>query len=102
MVYNVDYFINKFSQIPEEKWITGRYGDGQGNCCALGHCGETLMDESEEADALRLLANSQAFPVARINDRDSHIFGITGATPKQRILQMLNIIKESQQNDTNR
>lgn len=37
MQYTVDYFIEKFEKIPEEKWTTRlyRFGDSR---CAAGHC----------------------------------------------------------------
>jgi len=40
MEYNRQYFIDKFSAIPDEQWISGDLHDeNTGASCALGHCG---------------------------------------------------------------
>jgi hypothetical protein len=58
-MYTVDYFIEKFSAIPEEKW--GKHTidpDYFGKCCVLGHVGTTRLDDlggyklTEEGKAL--------------------------------------------------
>lgn len=101
MKYDVDYFLNKFEAIPEEKWITGDL-EFNGCHCALGHAG--VVDngsqwvETEESIALAILlgGNMNISPydrfrvVYRINDnkvRYNH------ETPKQRILAALNDVK---------
>ena len=35
--YDADYFIRRFSAIPDEKWCTGAYRKGDA-MCASGHC----------------------------------------------------------------
>lgn len=36
-VYDVDYFLDKFSRIPEEMWCVGSLQNDDGARCALGH-----------------------------------------------------------------
>lgn len=38
MTYDVSYFIEKFSKIPEELWKTGSFGFDEKIACAKGHC----------------------------------------------------------------
>lgn len=44
MKYTVDYFIGKFTAIPEELWWEGDYQNPLNSAqhCALGHCGARL------------------------------------------------------------
>jgi hypothetical protein len=101
MEYNVDYFIRKFSAIPEYKWFVGDYSDGHlidPKCCARGHCGKRRFGVvCEEDDALLKLfdfnlLNRQC--IAHINDgRDKNY---PQPTPKQRILAALYDIKRKQ------
>jgi hypothetical protein len=52
MIYDVDYFIEKFSSIPEDEFITGDWENNQGKC-ANGHCGlDGACQLNEEANAL--------------------------------------------------
>lgn len=108
--YTVDYFIEKFSKIPEGMWITGDFGRG-GVHCAGGHCGCTYSKEStDEAMALAHLIGK--LPLVRHNGGYSDIiydnivcinYGHTQYqqnTPKQRILAALYDIKKLQENKT--
>lgn len=100
-MYDVDYFINKFEAIPEKNWTTIKLSDGQGACCALGHCGVTAnsngeyvyTDEAEEL--IKLFGGSSKHNwqcVSDINDLyDPHSAILN--TSKKRILNKLYKIK---------
>ena len=107
MEYNVDYFIGKFSAIPEDRWTTGtvRLVTDSGNVkhCAFGHCGITADDTwdhfNREAKALNIMFETNALTVVQVNDNNGGTFGAhkyTQATPKQRILAALEDIKAKQ------
>lgn len=98
--FDVDYFIQKFEAIPEEKWCTVKYRD-RGACCSLGHCGEGMDDEygfsvTDEAEALKKMVfiGLDDADVPSINDGQDNRF--QQPTPKQRILAALRQIKEAQ------
>ena len=112
MNYDVDYFIQKFEAISEDKWVTGFLGSGgrEGQHCALGHCGvkdKTRVDEytgkeyqtgnydySEEGAALEHMFKSILyFSVPDINDSPYHS-AFKQNHPKYRILAALHEIKE--------
>lgn len=101
MQYTVDYFIEKFSAIPEENWTTGTTINHKGQKCALGHCGvgvdelENLTDEAFIlTEILKPLYKDHILTlgpweiVTNINDRHSVL-----GTPKQRILTALQTVK---------
>ena len=104
MKYNADYFIKKFESIPESKWAIGSFKRKYGQCCALGHCGQTNFAASEEANALSSLFYMylNTNPVM-INDAVGHLRDDAGkelmrvdefgTTPKERILVALECIK---------
>lgn len=46
-MYNIQYFIDKFSAIPEEKWICGHLGNATIGRCAYGHCGGYYTAEAK-------------------------------------------------------
>lgn len=95
-MYNAQYFINKFSAIPEDQWTTNICHDDD-KSCALGHCGAryTSDDRSVEANALRsLFVKSLHCCVHQINDNMHYLY--TQDTPKQRILAALKHIKAEQ------
>ena len=99
MKFTKQYFIDKFSEIPEDKIGIKKIE----NCCALYHCGvNQVYDMTEEAVALSnllfpiaIMINPQftnpnyASNVYAINDDDS---GVLGDTPKKRILKALDLI----------
>lgn len=104
--FDVDYFINKFSKIPEENWLTGFLGEeGFGVHCALGHCGvHGEYKETKESKALgELILNSEIsleYIHPHLNDpsgRMATIFEINdsgeGSRPKENILNVLTLIK---------
>lgn len=100
--YDKEYFIEKFSAIPESLWVRGTItvnlgGDAAAHC-ALGHCGVVVnkggyVNTPESVALLKLFGatDDADFPaVYRINDwvGISDRFG-DGATPKERILKYL-------------
>lgn len=109
--FTIDYFINKFEAIPEERWTTGTFKriintpeklDYQ--CCALGHLGLKKHDDiflNEKAKALQSFFNKDTsgrpscVPVTNINDDYSERYH-KGETPKQRILNALKSIKQNE------
>lgn len=92
--YDVDYFINKFEAIPYDRWTTGIFKDrATGAMCALGHCGVTDSNRTEESTALTALLDNK---VAQINDGRSRLLQDNIAkcpTPKDRILFALKRLK---------
>lgn len=94
MKYTVDYFIEKFEAIPEEKWFQNDYEDGSGRFCALGHCGQKYLKPTDESIALSRLVDY----VSMIND--GYVDCYQQANPKQRILAALYNIKKLQNEET--
>ena len=87
--YTVDYFIEKFEKIPDEKWVVGDFGFN-GTHCAFGHCGMVNANEcTSESKALMSIFGNVS--IVRTNDGSIGI----GNTPKERILNKLKEIKES-------
>lgn len=97
MTYNVDYFINKFEAIPEDKWFVGSYQNPNNpeQKCARGHCGGdySWLSTEEEMALLKLLGR---FTTTSINDGID--LNYQQPTPKQRILAALYDLKR-QTND---
>jgi len=96
MIYNKEYFINKFKTIPEEQWCTGWYFSfdkktGQLQHCALGHCNASAKGSSSEAEALqRLFLRHLRVGVEYVNDNPlSGYHNYRQATPKARVLAAL-------------
>lgn len=95
--YTVDYFLTKFTAIPEDKWCQNEYKNAAGQHCAFGLCGasNTIFGPAsfpEEAKALDAMFNRH-LGVSVPNLNDGHIMRFTQATPKQRILAGLKEIK---------
>jgi lambda repressor-like predicted transcriptional regulator len=91
--YDVDYFIKKFSTIPDDKWCVGAFNNDAGCCCALGHCGHRAGLRTTEGIALGALFNGAALNIVAVNDRHSLLY--TQDTPKARILAALHDIKKN-------
>lgn len=92
--YTVDYFIKKFTAIPDEKWCVGHYINFDGQCCAKGLCGDREdINSPPEASALE-----GCFPahISVCDVNDGELAEYQQATPRARILAALNDIK----NDT--
>lgn len=94
-LYDVDYFIGKFSKIPRSKWTTKSF-EKEGKYCAIGHCGSfRLMGcdfHSDEGKALIELFKSEDLRVDKVNN--GHDDSFPGKTPKGRILAALGMIKK--------
>ena len=100
--FTLEYFIDFYSKIPDEKWCTGflylpNYKKASHQCCALGHLGlrqHIQINNNDRAKALQSFFNTDpsgrpsAVPVIQIND-DVCNFYIEGSTPKQRIINAL-------------
>jgi hypothetical protein len=114
MEYNVDYFIGKFSAIPEGRWTTGDFKKGN-RFCANGHCGITAdnyLNPNEEAKALAELFKLTSIK-RKVSEYDSDIFNYTVVIndglvfeynqnhPKQRILAALQDVKKLQEVEKN-
>lgn len=80
MNYDKAYFLQKFTAIPEEQWIEGKFTDELGRHCALGFCD---MATREDVDLCELFD----WHVSKIND-GNHT-GYQQPTPRQRILAAL-------------
>jgi hypothetical protein len=103
--YTVDYFIQKFEAIPDEKWTTGTYTRCEYKHCALGHCGTEIIEKprlffktkfTPEGKALENLFKIH-FPesITRINDGEVDQY--QQPTPKARILAALRDIQKKQE-----
>ena len=86
---NAQYFIDKFTAIPDDRWIVGDYVDDDGRCCALGHCGvRSSADSNPEADSLRSLFGD-GIKVAEINNEGSELPFGPDPLAKYRIIAAL-------------
>jgi hypothetical protein len=119
MKYNVDYFIKKFEAIPEEKWATQDFSNGDRHC-ANGHCGvywhgasinqtpesrslQKVLSPLTVTNGLELVKDGRyeifgpeySLKAAIINNGDANEY--QRPTPKQRILAALYDIKKAQQ-----
>jgi hypothetical protein len=91
-IYDVDYFLSKFSNIDENDWIVGSYIDSKTTKkCALGHCGETMAHCTNESESLLKILPE----VDVINDGRASRY--QQPTPKLRILAALQHVKRMQQ-----
>lgn len=90
------------SKIPENKWITEKYGNGTG-CCAIGHYHRiveglkykdipnlNVIGINEEAGNLNCMASPS---LASINDGTN--LNYKQPTPKQRVIAFLNDVINS-------
>jgi hypothetical protein len=127
MIYDVDYFINKFEAITEEKWAILTFQSYDGKRCALGHCfsertlvklnnagvengttlykptAEEFATEFKESHSLCLhlcpdSANKGSEMVIQINNGDDPRY--QQKNPKQRIIAALYDIRKLQTKDT--
>lgn len=110
---DVQYFIDKFEAIPEEKWCIGIQVDEEGRRCALGHFlpkeyintrvwlnapslngYSTCGAETKEGRAMCILFPGGAHGIARINNGYNIVY--QQPTPKQRILAALRDIQSNE------
>lgn len=103
MNYNVDFFINKFEAIPEDRWCVHTVTDEYGRHCAWGHLESYLGDSfllSSDYPMIKSFTslfkkyglNKNGDPGNINNGRDKRY---QQPTPKQRILAALYDIKKS-------
>ena len=87
MKYDLDYFIDKFEAIPEERWCTNTYLNGK-QSCVLGHCGERDNWSTEESEKLCKITNC----ITGVND-GLPPYNRYGSNPKQRVITYLKELK---------
>lgn len=92
--YTVDYFINKFTNIPDNKWFIGALTNpkDKDSHCAMGHC--IYGSSYSEFNYLCHLFDIGGLYVAPINDGKNPEYKQN--TPKARILAALEDIKRIQ------
>lgn len=91
MIYDLEYFIEKFSSIPDDRWIEGRYIDESGCCCALGHCGHRQGSQGGTIESFEI---QEICPlIHRINDGYS-AYRSLGSTPKERVVNYLKSLRK--------
>jgi hypothetical protein len=92
MKYDVDYFIRKFTKIPDSRWCTYYYTVGKKHC-ALGHCGVSINSEStSQSKALAdIFDYALVLDVASVNDGIERSF--QQPNPRARILAALKAAK---------
>jgi len=110
MEYTVDYFLNKFSSIPEELWTWGNF-ELNGQSCAAGHCGirDANKLNAEANSLIELFSKLKLSPVFGVSFygnklydtvaviNDGHCAEYNQETPKKRILAALNDVKKMQE-----
>lgn len=94
MKYDIDYFIEFFSNIARSKWTTQSFNNSKEQKCAIGHCGV----RSKKDLALRKIISPSditrsIIPVTSIND-GQHEYRKLGKHPRTRILRALKNIKK--------
>ena len=91
-MYNIDYFIEKFEQIPKEHWTKGSFQKGV-RYCVYGHCGMTdAVVRTEESDALDAICDKYNISLVSVNDNDNPNF--KQRSIKERVLAALRFMKE--------
>lgn len=97
MNYDHDFFLRKFSAIPDEQWCTCARTNYLGQHCAIGHT-ERNRHETKETAALNvallpirgtksIMLHEAGWTVANINNGDDARY--QQSTPKARILAAL-------------
>jgi len=105
--YTVDYFIDKFSNIPDNRWAVGECCDKKGKYCAFGYCGEEALHPhfdlyTKESQALILLFANFFNDNKKFDDKFKLVYHVNdgwhterfGLSPKERILTVLKMIKD--------
>lgn len=115
MIYDADFFLNRFRHIPEDKWCTFMLDDGDGKHYVLGHCNVQAYVENEMSIALGKLFQF-LFPdwrqvefeymgadimdlIYSVNDGSSERFKAYGITPKERVINVLLAVKEKKETE---
>lgn len=95
--FDVNYFITKFSAIPEEKWTVHSLCNNKGQRCAIGHClpnwhwGD-IANKYTSDEVMHLSALLEG--TILINNGEDHRY--QQPSPKKRILAALMDIKKAQ------
>lgn len=97
-MYDINYFITKFSSIPGENWCTLQLDNGNGAHCAMGHTGcENMYVEGR----FQLEMTEETFALVKIFGSIENVVNVNdtpitypGVTPKDRILNHLYKLKE--------
>ena len=94
--YTIEYFLNKFENIPEDKWFTGTFHNADmTKFCALGHCREikgNMSIASIESKALTELSNRN---IDLVNDGLPGLlldYNNLGNHPKERVINYLTLL----------
>lgn len=82
--YDLKYFFDKFTAIPEERWCEVEFEDKKGRKCAAGHCGYTKEAYGAECQALHDLFKAAGWLITAVNDGRHTLF--SQRSPKARIL----------------
>lgn len=103
MVYDVDFFIQKFSDIPENMWcVMSRFKSHTGQRCALGWCYDSDIDalrselgyqNAQDKALYKIFETIKEYPAAVNNGL---VESYQQPTPRLRILAALNDIKNKQ------
>lgn len=104
--YSIDYFIRKFSKIPESKWGRGSLAVSNGATCVLGHCGlvEYQNPSDEVISLIKIFAEGrEIYQLPASPDRKEYHYHYVydyndvrnNLTPKQNIINKLKELKKS-------
>ena len=109
--FTVDYFINKFEAIPEDRWCVNEFKSGD-KCCAQGFCMSLDAINVVRESPLNIIEISRGYPewnslitifgvcynnivIASINNGNDPRY--PQPTPKQRVLAALHDLKRKEQ-----
>ncbi len=94
-MYNIQYFINFFSQIPEENFLVRKYRECEKGC-AMGLLQDNLLAHSTLYNiGNKYFRSASSTSIIDINNGDHPQY--QQPTPKQRILAALYDIKKMEQ-----
>lgn len=87
--YTLEYFIKKFSEIPDSQWATKKFVIGDRKC-AFGHCGaiQSAQDTNESKALMKLLSTLGTMDLFDVNDGKKP-YAHLGSTPKERVINYL-------------
>lgn len=95
--YDLDFFIKRFENIPQEKWGTKAFNK-DGKCCAFGHCGavKSIFDSNmalELSFLLDIQYSTGGAYLAMVNDGAGETKQY-GDNPKDRVVNYLKSLKK--------
>lgn len=88
--YTLEYFIEKLSAIPENKWCINSFHNADKQSCVLGHCGEGFNRRTEEGQALTKICHF----IISVNDDIFKEYRHLGTTPKERVINYLKSLRD--------